>query len=696
MRVAPRIALFGPSKGIFPIVAWTYRPALDGLRSLAVYLVLFFHAGLAVFKGGFIGVDLFFVLSGFLVSNVILSEIDQTGRLALGKFYARRVRRLLPAAVAVIVATSLVFLLVTPLVHRLPFVRDAQSALLYAANWNFLFKSEDYFSTDVQGSPFLHFWSLSVEEQFYFVFPVLLLLLALAGRRRRWVLPAGVAILFTASLTAQVVWARVNPNWAYYGTDARLYQLMAGALLAVALRMLARTVASAPSNLTAVAGLGAMLLLGSNQLHLSPSNRGIAATVAALMLIGGLMLAETGPLGRLLSMRTPVYLGQISYGTYLWHWPVILVLRELLVLRPITVAVIAAGVSTGLAALSFQVLETPIRSAPRLHPFRWRTVVVGVAASALVASTVVPVILDSTRRPRLAATSAAAATPVSAAVSPEVTMEERNARIPDDLDWAKLTEAPPKLPSCTVTDPTACTLVKGSGPHLLLVGDSHSKVLVDTFAKLAEEHDLSFSVNVVPGCPWQMGVMDRKLSMPRAAKCRNARAGWYDDVLPELDPDVVVFSGMARDEERRWQGRLVRESGHTERLAQLLYDTTRETVRFVRSKGPRVLLLSHMPILRRFEPLECLATATRIHQCEFELPPPAQSDAYNRVTASLMPDVYFANINNAFCVGAPRCLPIVDGVVVWHDSLHFSQEYAMHQRHAIWSVIKRSGALDGI
>lgn len=678
-------------------MAWTYRPSLDGLRSVAVYLVLLFHAGLSGLEGGFIGVDLFFVLSGFLVSNVILSEIDRTGRLDLGGFYARRVRRLLPAALVVVVATALAFLLVLPLVRRLPLVTDAQSALLYAANWNFLLKQDDYFADDVAGSPFLHFWSLAIEEQFYFVFPVVLLLLVLAARRRAWILPAALSTILALSLAAQLVWARVDMNWAYYGTDARLYQLMAGALLAVVLRGSRRRPPARAAGLVALLALAALLVIGSSLVEVSPSVRGIAATVASVTVIGGLMVAQDGSLSRLLSRPTPVYLGKVSYGTYLWHWPVILVLDTILTAGPLTIAGIALVLSTGLAALSFEVLETPIRKTAALHPLRWSTVLVGVTTSALVATTVVPAVLDSQRRPRLAASSVASAAPVSSTVNPYVTVEQRNASIPADLDWKALTAHPGDLPSCTVEDPRACVLVDGDGPHVTLVGDSHAKVLVDMFEKLARERGLTFSVGVVPGCPWQSGLIDNKLSRPRISKCVAARGDWYEKVLPKLDPDLVIFSGLPRDEEDRWDGRLRRLDGPTEdSLPRLLYETSRETVELVRNQGPAVLLLSHMPTMRHDDPLACLANATRIHQCEFELPPRPASDAYNRVIAALTDKVYYADIRDAFCIGAPRCLPIVDGVVVWRDGLHFSTEIAVHERREVWRRIKSSGAFDSL
>ncbi len=674
---------------------WTYRPALDGLRSVAVYLVLLFHAGLGFLDGGFIGVDLFFVLSGFLVSNVILSEIDSTGHLNLGKFYARRIRRLLPAALVVIVATSLVFLLVTPLIRRLPLVGDAQSALLYVANWNFLLKQEDYFAANVSESPFLHFWSLAIEEQFYLFFPVLLLVLVRAARRRPWVLPAALTALFVLSLGSQLVWSVRDQTWAYYGTDARLYQLLAGALLAVALRSMDRRVPTSAANVGALAGLVGMLVLGSSLLDVSPTARGIGATVASVALVGGLMLADTSPLARLLSRHTPVYLGQVSYGTYLWHWPVILVIQQVLEIRPITMAVLAVGISTGLAALSFQVLEAPLRTAKSLHRFRWRTVLVGVSASALVAATVVPTVLDSQRRPRLAAAAATSSGPVTSAVSSQVSVKDRNAPVPKDLDWERLAAPIEDLPTCTVKAPHDCTLVKGSGPHIALVGDSHAMVLAYAFKKLAQEKDFTLSVNVQRGCPWQAGLMDRQVPKSQRESCTSLRDDWYDTVLPGLDPDVVVLASMPRDDDKRWQGRLVSAKGSDEPLAKLLYSTTQETSKRITAQGARVLMLNSLPIQSK-NPVECLAAATQVHECEFGLPKAKLSDAYNRTTAALTSGVYVADIADTFCVGEPRCLPIVDGIVVWHDAHHFTTEIAVHEREKIWKRVETSGVLDGL
>jgi peptidoglycan/LPS O-acetylase OafA/YrhL len=215
---------------------WTYRPELDGLRSVAVYLVLLFHCGIGAFGGGFIGVDLFFVLSGFLVSHVIWAQVDKEGSSRpghlLGWFYARRVRRLLPAAVVVIVVTAAAQLLVASEPQRVGMVRDGQSALVYLSNWQFIADARDYFAADsVNASPFLHFWSLSIEEQFYVALPLVLLLLVRLHRHAVAVLLVLVAVV-GGSVALQVWHASSDPTYAYYATETRIYQLAAGVLLA--------------------------------------------------------------------------------------------------------------------------------------------------------------------------------------------------------------------------------------------------------------------------------------------------------------------------------------------------------------------------------------------------------------------------------------------------------------------------------
>jgi peptidoglycan/LPS O-acetylase OafA/YrhL len=662
---------------------WSYRPALDGLRTVAVYLVLLFHTGLESVGGGFIGVDLFFVLSGFLVSNVILSEIDRTGGLRLGQFYARRVRRLLPAAVVVVAATCAAFVLVTSVTRRLALVGDAQSALLYVANWRFLHSAEDYFAADVAESPFLHFWSLAIEEQFYVVFPVLLVLLSRVTRRWRWAMLAGLGTCFVLSLGSQLYWAQVDANHAYYGTDARLYQLLAGALLTVALRTWQVHARRRTAEVLATAGLVGMLLLGSGLLEMSPSWRGVAATVGSVVLVAGLSVREDGVLTGVLARPVPVFLGRISYGTYLWHWPVILVLGEVLVVSPAVVAVLAMALSTGLAAASYEVLEMPIRKSDLLDRFRWNTAVTGVAVSALVAVTTVPWLLAQDRKPALAAFDSAGGAAASAP----------GTELPEDVDWEQVRNDIGKVGTCSVEDVDACTVVEGGGPHILVVGDSQAQMLEPMFEQIAEEHDLTLSVNIVAGCPWQEGLTNLEASDSSQAACERARVGWYDEVLPALDPDVVMLVARPRDG-RSWRDTVVRRDGQQQPLVKAIAETSEATVDTITGTGARALVVEQMIMPETFRPDDCLTSAPDPGQCAVPVPlGTSPTDALLIAEAAREPGLYTVDLNPALCPSAPLCQAVVDGEIVWRDDHHVTARFAAARREQVWRLIQRTGVL---
>ncbi len=662
---------------------WSYRPALDGLRTVAVYLVLLFHTGLAAAGGGFIGVDLFFVLSGFLVSNVILSEVDRSGSLRLGRFYARRVRRLLPAAVVVVAATSAAFVLVSSVTRRLPLVGDAQSALLYVANWRFLASSEDYFAANVEESPFLHFWSLAIEEQFYVVFPVLLLLLSRATRRWAWATLAGLGAFFVLSLGLQLYWAQVDSNHAYYGTDARLYQLLAGALLAVVLRTWHVRLGPGRTEALAAGGLVAMLVLGSGLLPMTPSWRGIAATVASVAVVAGLSLREDGVVAGLLSRRVPVFLGKISYGTYLWHWPVILVLEEVLVVGPEVVAVLALAVSTGLAAVSYEVLEMPVRRARPLDRFTWNTATVGVATSALVAVTVVPWLLEQDRKPALAAVGE------PAVAAPQ---EASETRLPPDVDWEAVSNDIGGVGSCSADDPEACTVAEGSGPHLLVVGDSQAQMLEPMFRRIARERDLTLSLNIVPGCLWQEGLTNLKSAEETAKTCDEGRVGWYDEALPVLAPDVVVLVARPRDDES-WGEAVVRRDGADLPLEESVVESSQETLDKITASGARVVVVERLIMPETFEPTECLSTTEDPARCAVPVPlGTSPTDAFAVAAAAGDDTVDTVDLNPAFCPTAPMCQPVVDGEIVWRDDHHVTARFAEARWRQVWRLLYRTEA----
>jgi peptidoglycan/LPS O-acetylase OafA/YrhL len=682
--------------------SWSYRPALDGVRAVAVYLVVLFHSGLSLAGGGFIGVDVFFVLSGFLITNILLSDVDEVGRIRFARFYSRRVRRLLPAAVLTVVVTSLVFLVITNVVRRLPLVSDAKSALLYVANWRFLHEQNDYFATNVAKSPFLHFWSLAIEEQFYVVFPLLLLLLTRLGRRRRWAPATGIGLLFVGSLAMQVYWAGADPSHAYYGTDARVYQLLAGALLAIALRTWPHRPTPAVARTAAAVGLTCVLLLASSLTGAGASSRGIAAMGASTVLLGGLAVHEAGPVHRLLSHRVPVYLGRISYSTYLWHWPVILVIRELVHISPLAVAATAAPIATGLAALSSELLELPVRRSRALDRWRLQTIAAGVAVCVVAAVAVVPPVLNNARRPELVAASVGGTgpRPVVRVVhkgghgQSRTTTPAHGRRVPK-LNWAALESAVGPQHTCTAQDPQQCVVVHGGSPHILLVGDSNARMLAPALIRLAHDHGFTLSLNIMSGCPWQAQETNYARPPSEQAACTAERDVWYRDVLPKLHPDVVILVSYARDDQAIYGQSLRRTGGSNETLDQMLLNTTNETLARITKTGARALILRTI-LTSSFDPLQCLSQATFVDQCDVPVPLREPiSDSFYDSAAAASPEVFTFDINPIMCPGAPACSPMLGGLTVWRNVNHFGVGILVHKRAQIWNSIVASGALSG-
>ena len=679
-----------------------YRPALDGVRCVAVYLVLVFHGGLAIASGGFIGVDLFFVLSGFLITNVLLADIERHGRVRFGRFYSRRARRLLPAAVLAVVATSVAFLIIASVVERLPLVRDAQSALLYVANWRFLHEQNDYFASGVSKSPFLHFWSLGIEEQFYVVFPLLLMLLCRYGRGRR-VTIAGLGLLFALSLAAQLHWASADPNHAYYGTDARAYQLLAGALLALSLRGRRLRLTPRAAGLASGTGLIAILVLGSGLVAISVSNRGLAATAAGTLLLGGLTLSEAGWAGRWLSRPVPRYLGRISYSTYLWHWPVIVVLLKLTSLGALEVTATTAVLGTGLAGLSTTFLEMPIRRAPRLDRLRWTTVAASVGTCAVVAALVVPPVLSSNQRP-LITTASDAPRPAAATARLRLlrrhhhlapSRSHRRVRVPS-LDWNAIANSNGPGQTCSAQDPQKCVVVPGHGLSVLLVGDSHARMLAPVLISLAHKYGFTLSLNTLSGCPWQADVSNLHDPPAMQAACTAARGQWYRDALPKLKPDIVILAEYARDDPAIYGHTLVRTGGSSESLHQLLRDTTNQTLAQITATGTRALIMDSI-LISSFDPLVCLSRVKYVDQCDVPAPRhPPFSDQIFTEAARRLTNVFSFNINRIVCPTEPICQPMIGRLPVWRNFNHYTPQVLVHYQEQIWAVIERSGALAGL
>ncbi|MEP1124852.1 MAG: acyltransferase family protein [Ilumatobacter sp.] len=369
-----------PSDGRRPADRLPYLPGLDGLRAVAVGAVFLFHAG--VVDGGFIGVDVFFVVSGFLITSIALAEVDTTGRLALGRFWARRVRRLYPALAALTAAVAAYsFAQGGRVLERMP--GDVISTLLYFANWFQVGEDRDYFAT-YDSPPLLeHAWSLAVEEQFYIVWPLVIAGLALVSSRRAPTrcttrhLVGALAVLVAATSFASAMWLRsrgAGIGRLYYGTDTRAVALAVGAAVGSIRGVVAR-IARVPGRIRDVsAGLGvaafvvfATILDGSQRWLYGPGF--LLVALLSVALIAGCV--DGTAFVRVMSSRPLVAIGKVSYGVYLWHWPVIVVFSsERTGLSGPLLGSLWVSTTALLTVLSWMLVE---RRAPLPRLASWRT-----------------------------------------------------------------------------------------------------------------------------------------------------------------------------------------------------------------------------------------------------------------------------------------------------------------------------------
>ncbi|MGH2407132.1 MAG: acyltransferase family protein [Candidatus Limnocylindrales bacterium] len=410
-----------------------FRPDIEGLRGIAVLLVVLFHAGLAGVIGGFIGVDVFFVISGFLITGLLVRERERTAGIDLARFYARRIRRLMPAALVALLVTLLAAMLLVAPLDRADIAADGAAAALSVANVRFALAAGDYFASVGTPSPFLHFWSLGVEEQFYLVWPALLIVAAWRGSTRR--IAFALALVFVASFIANVVLTDQSVNWAFYSLPARAWQLALGGLLAVG----ATRVARLPVWFLAIVGWSGLAAVIAAALIFDPSLAypGIPAllpTLGAGALLASAM-SRLGP-GRLLAIAPLRFVGRISYSLYLWHWPILVLAPfvlgpDLNVATEITLVALAIVVAT----LSWALVETPFRNGIVLSGLRpRRTLAFGLTSLLVVAVLSADIAAAADADLRSAAGVAGAEDPSATAT---------------DGTWADVTPAPLPTPQVT-------------------------------------------------------------------------------------------------------------------------------------------------------------------------------------------------------------------------------------------------------
>jgi len=474
-------------------------PALDGIRALAVALVLADHGGIPGVPGGFIGVDVFFVLSGFLITSLLLDELGRTGAIDLPGFWVRRARRLLPALIIMVLAVVVLRELFPS--DAVADVRDdAVGAFFWVANWVFVFRHTDYFTQGDPPSPLQHTWSLAVEEQYYVVWPLVLVAVAVSLAflvRHREARPTLRTVRFVvfglaaagASASAVAACLLVSDgslNRVYFGTDTRVQALLVGAAAAALLvrdwSSLGRYGAQFRSRvgrwivqLLPVIGLTMLAVVAHFATGSAPEfRRGllIVVAVAAVFIVAPVAMDQRGLVARVLAVPPLVWLGMISYGVYLWHWPVFLALNgERTGLTGMSLFAIRATTTVALAALSWWLIEQPIRRWRPAHVPQLRLAAATLATAAVATMVVVPVGLrsgDDTRQagPDVLAAAAHPEVPVEIGGTARLTPGTRTVAVfGDSMAWTMMRYLPP-TPGFQFIDFTTigCGIARG-GPY---------------------------------------------------------------------------------------------------------------------------------------------------------------------------------------------------------------------------------------
>ncbi len=426
----PRISPDAPRKG----TTLSYLPALDGVRGVGMLCILGVHAGVFLTAGGFFLLDSFFALSGFLITSLLIVEWRKSGTIKLGAFWARRARRLLPALFVMLIGVAIIYGLFVP-AGTYPTLRgDALAALFYFANWHFIFAGSNYFHMTGLTSPLIHTWSLAVEEQFYLVWPLVFLGVCKIWRSLRALLVVAITGALLSALEMALLYNPADVNRLYFGTDTHAQSVLVGASLAVGLAMWAERRRKGAEQdwqartpwarhvLTAVGVIGIVtsaVLYTAVQSDDAFAYRGgfLLAALAASAVLLSVSCAQFSPVARLLSFPVLTFVGRISYGMYLWHFPLFTFINhERTGLSGWTLFVVRVIPTVAVATLSFFFVERPIRRGTFFTAFRARVLTIPAIAVVVVAIVLATMPATVTIASGAAAAGALPATPITTTV----------------------------------------------------------------------------------------------------------------------------------------------------------------------------------------------------------------------------------------------------------------------------------------
>lgn len=639
-----------------------YRPDLDGLRAIAVVPVVLFHAGIDLFSGGYVGVDIFFVISGFLITSLILKDI-RSNRFSLLQFYERRVRRIFPALFVVFAASAIVASLLMLPSELDNFGKSLFAATFFFSNYHFMFDS-DYFSAAAETKPLLHMWSLAVEEQYYIFFPPLLFL---AIR----FLKKGSAVFFLALLLISLGYSdyliRVAPSDAFYSLPARAWELLLGAM--IALYPLKAALNDRAANFFAVTGFGAILFSVFYYSDTTPFP-GLAAVVpcagAALIIISG--ARNTTWVGRLISTPVFRYPGLVSYSLYLWHWPII-VFYAMYTMTPATNIEIAflLIMTAVMGWASWRFVESPFRD-KRVFSSQRRILVGGAgvmgAAAILGAAIAITDGMPARLSPDIAAVLAAAEDHPNGICQRDKLADNQGESL--------------------------CVIGQGEATNVTfaVIGDSHGRSLMPAIDVSARAHNLTGVYFGGSGCVPLLGIHQARQGYEH---CLSISQGFLDYLTdhPQIETVILASRWAIYAEGKRFRN----EHGHSVYLR--AHDTKELSLR----ENKRVFARALEQTLSSLEELgRKIVIVTQVPETEWDIPTTVARSLFLDKEIELRPfnvdyrerqnfvDGLFRESEENYGIalvrpetelcGAVHCSIIQDDVPIYRDSNHLTARFA--------------------
>ncbi|WP_077098893.1 acyltransferase family protein [Mycobacterium terramassiliense] len=700
-----------------------FRADIEGLRAVAVVAVVLFHADVTGAGGGFVGVDVFFVISGFLITGLLWREASASGTVRLARFYGARARRLLPASATVGVVIMLGSAALLPALQSRRIIGDGIASALYVSNYRFVLQGVEYLATNLPPSPFEHYWSLGVEEQFYLVWPALIIgtawLIRLVRRRTRAEATSSkrpylvvLALVAAASFALSLVVTRLAPPVAFFSLPTRAWELAVGGLVALTAGQWRRL----PPPAAAVAGWGglASILLACTWLDRSTPYPGTAAllpVLGAALVIGAGCATPAQGCGRVLAVRPMRAIGRVSYSWYLWHWPVLLVAMSTPAWsqHPLGLAIVMILFSLGLAALTLRFIENPLRFADPVRRSAARSLAVGGGATAIavcVGVTLLVAVPTPVGRGPAATALTLTATPPPAgsdlaaydtAVKQAFAQVQAAVAASGDLKAVPSNLTPPLADAMNVPlGPTDClrdilqidhplcaTGDTASSTTVALIGDSNAAMWEPAFERAAAQRHLRLDTLTKGYCPW----LDLPFTIPLFGREYTECERWRDQILARLRierPRLIVLDMM-----RRYGARYGWASGFTSYDPAWIASLTRD-VQQLRDIGAQVLVLGAIPDPQSVVPI-CLS----LHLDDASACSPPRSKAVNQPgvaaesAATKAGDGQYADLTELFCT-ADRCPVIVGNTLVYRDQMHITFEYSRLLAPVIGALVDRA------